>query len=172
MFLFCQHQWGHFRVSPRFCLSNVISYGQTFLDLVLHCAGYIRTNMKVSYNPPHADWRKFASRVVQISLSKRLQKDSDQSNTRQKLDKLIRKFLTLFNGNWKDWSPQGLQHHCHVQCECGGLRPHDVAEAAATTFVELVMFSRPPIPALSRWLKCSETAKWYLSLAFFVTLSS
>lgn len=148
----------------RFCLSNVIAYGQTFLDLVLHISAYIRNNMKISFEVPDPSWRTYASRVLKMSLSKRLQGAKDKgAQHRQKLTELMDRYLVVFNGDWRDTRPQGLTHYCHVQCGCGGLRPEDLAQLASSTFIELAMFSRPPIPALSRWLKCSETAKWYLS---------
>ena len=161
-----------FDLMSRFCLSNVIAYGQTFLDLVLHCANYIRANMKISYEAPEPSWQQFGRRIIHISLAKRLQGPHDKDNDkRRKLRALIQRFLNIFNGDWKQWDPSDLCHHCHVRCACGGLRRAELADMAATTFIELVLFSRPPIPALSRWLKCSETAKWYLSRPYLVQIT-
>lgn len=149
---------------PRFCMSNVIAYGQTFLDLVLHVGAYIRQNIRISYDPPNAKRHRFAQSVVHLALAKQFAKPD--SEWKRKFLRKINLFLLLFNGNWKNWDRAGLVHHCSITCPCGGLRRQALADKAAECYVEIVLCSRPPIPALSRWLKCSETAKWYLNLGF------
>ena len=148
----------------RFCMSNVVAYGQTFLDLVLHIAAYIKRYMTVSYEPASMTHRRFAESVVKLALGKRLRGGDDKSEWRRKLDERIQTFLNIFNGDWKVWSPGGLKHHCSIRCSCGGMKGPELGSYAASLFTELVLCSRPPIPALSRWLKCSETAKWYVLL--------
>ena len=140
-------------------MSNVVAYGQTFLDLVLHTAAYIRRHMTVCYEPANMKHRRFAESVIKLALGKRLQGTQEW---RRKLDKRVEAFLTIFNGDWKDWTSGGLKHHCSVRCSCGGLKGPCLGEYAASLYIELVLSSRPPIPALSRWLKCSETAKWFV----------
>ena len=149
-------------------MSNVVAYGQTFLDLVLHTASYIKMNMRASYEPPDPRHQQFAKAVMNLSLAKRLRGGDKDSKARIKLLNLMDRFLLMFNGDWKDWTPQGLVHHCSVTCKCRDIGTSDLGECAAALFVELALCSRPPVPALSRWLKCAETAKWYLFLGSYI----
>lgn len=147
---------------PRFCMANVISYGQTFLDLVMHSAAYIRQHLHVEYgdvNPSHA---AYSARLVKLALKSRLRADTGA------LWKKAEQFLTIFNGDWRDWSTKGLLHVCSMHCRCG-YTGGGLAEQAASIYVELVLSSKPPIPALSRWLRCGETAKWFTQGAQRVT---
>lgn len=144
-------------------MSNVIAYGQTFLDLVLHVSAYIKTNMQAVYTPVDPAHQRYARAITEIALTKRLHQGKGRDNEwSRKFRARIEMFLLLFNGNWKDSRSTAIRHHCSMKCKCGGLSQQNLAEAAATVFIELVLCSRPPIPALPRWLKCSETAKWYL----------
>lgn len=144
-------------------MSNVIAYGQTFLDLVLHTGAYIKQNIQISYDPPNPEHHRFAKSVVRLALTKKLAKLDNE--WKAKLLRKIDRFLLIFNGNWKNWSKSGLIHHCSVRCPCGGLNKQILGDMAATSYVEMILCSRPPIPALSRWLKCAETSKWYLILS-------
>lgn len=147
----------------RFCLSNVISYGQTFLDIVGHTAAYIKKNLRRCYTPPSQKHASFARTILDMALKKRRKGVDGKLN--KTLDRQIERFLAIFNGNWSDHTPEGLVHHCSVICSCGCSNVDQLIEAATSSFAEIVLASRPPIPALSRWLKCSDTAKWFV-LAF------
>ena len=72
-------------------------------------------------------------------------------------------FLEIFNSNWKHTGIQDLKHHCRVGCPCKCVSRTELADLASSLYVELILFGRPPIPALNRWLRCRETAKWYLT---------
>lgn len=145
----------------RFCCANVISFGQTFCELILQATSLIKQKMQVVYVKPDPSWSFFSQRIAELSLKElRKPKDSDDSGSEERR-KRIQLFLDIFNSDWK--SPT-LRHHCSVYCPCGGLPQAELAELAASLFVEVVFFSRPPIPALNRWLKCSATARWFASL--------
>ena len=113
----------------------------------------------------------YAQAIMDLTLSVRLRKlrdyYEDDVSMREKCSTLERKtnlFLAIFNGNWKDTSQKGLVHHCFMGCPCGGLTPAALRQVGADLFVEIVLASKPSVPAVSRWLKCSKSAKWFLTL--------
>ena len=157
----------------RFCTCRVLGYGSTFYDLVVHCAEYIRKNMKVVYTPSNPEHIKYAKKILDMTMSVRIAKlkycldeSGNMTNTKKMslLQQKVDMFLAILNSNWK--SPSSLWHHCTMGCPCGGLPQHQLAEQAANLFVEVVLASKPGVPALSRWLKCSRTARWFLILAW------
>ena len=156
---FNSHSMTVFATEIRFCLSNVITYRQTFLDLVNHATIYIKRNIRRVCSPPPTSAVSFARAILDLALAKRLNKEDGNSTA---LAIRVQWFLTLFNGDWKDHSKEGLVHHCSVRCPCGCLDISQLAEAASQAYVEIVLASRPPVPALSRWLKCSDTGKWFI----------
>ena len=154
----------------RFCACNVLGFGSTFFDLVVHCSSYIRSYMQVVYGKPNPQNLQFAKTIMDLTLPVRLKKlqfqyddDLEGSKKQSILEKRTQLFLEIFNGDWKDSSPSGLKHVCRIGCSCGGLDRSKLADLAANLFVEIVLASRPTVPALSRWLKCSKSAKWFLN---------
>ena len=143
----------------RFCCANVVSFGQTFCELILQATGLIKQKMQVVYVKPDPSWSFFSQRIAALSLKELREPPKDSGSDERR--KRIQLFLDIFNSDWK--SPV-LCHHCSVYCPCGGLPQPELAALAASLFVEVVFFSRPPIPALNRWLKCSATARWFASL--------
>ena len=154
-----------FLLLPRFCASNVVSFGQTFCELILQSSAFIKQNMTVVYEAPDPAWAMYAHDVAKLTI-KQLRSDlashkydpGDLNHRRQR----INLFLSVFNSDWK--SPV-LRHHCSMTCPCGCLPASDLAALAAELYVEIILGSRPPIPALNRWLKCSSTARWFMLLA-------
>ena len=149
----------------RFCCSNVLAYGQTFLDLVLHTSTYIKTHMQVVYSTPDSSWKRHASSIMQrthLDKSNQAEAATDSELTSTKAARLDL-FLEIFNSNWKHTGTQDLKHHCRVGCPCKCVSRTELADLASSLYVELILFGRPPIPALNRWLRCRETAKWYLT---------
>ena len=140
----------------RFCLSNVLSFGTTFFDLVLQCTQIIETGIQVSYEPTSPADLAFSKAMLKIAFSGRRKQDLDDDASMNKQTKL---FLQIFNGNWKSRS---IVHHCSFQCPCKGTR--DLGKLAGELFAAVALGARPVVPALSRWLKCASTAKWYLLL--------
>lgn len=132
----------------RFCCTNVCHFGQTFLDLSVHAAAHIRANMVIDYEAPDPRNAAFARCITNIALPKQTDR--------------VELFLAIFNS---DWSRRTLKHHCSLTCKCGGLSPPALAQLAATLWTEIIMCKRPPVPALSRWLRCADTARWFVSLA-------
>ena len=100
----------------------------------------------------------FPHQIAEICLKEFRKSTEEQS--KERMDR-IKLFLNIFNSDWKT---ETLVHHCSAYCPCGGRGRPAVAQLAATLFVEIVYFSRPPIPALNRWLKCSATSRWFLCL--------
>ena len=72
----------------------------------------------------------------------------------RKLDDL----LTIFNG---DWRSSDLTHHCSLACACGCRNELEVKLAAVRLFSTIIVGCRPPVPALSKWLRCSQAARWF-----------
>lgn len=155
----------------RLCTCNVLGFGSTFYDVVLHCHAYVKSNLRVVYSHPRGSDLAYAQAIMDLTLSVRLRKlrdyYEDDVSMLEKCSTLERKtklFLAIFNGNWKDTSQKGLVHHCFMGCPCGGLTPAALRQVAADLFVEIVLASKPSVPAVSRWLKCSKAAKWFLTL--------
>lgn len=94
--------------------------------------------------------------------------EAEVSSKMSALEQKIDRFLVIFNGCWRDSSPNGLVHHCHVGCACGGMRQDELALVASELYIEVMLCGRPSVPALSRWLKCAKTAKWFLPLVRLV----
>ncbi len=65
----------------------------------------------------------------------------------------------MFNS---DWRSERIVHHCWLGCPCKSMSKKEVAMKAVAALIGLVFASRPAVPALSRWLKCSETSQWFL----------
>lgn len=157
---------------PRFCICRVLGYGSTFYDLVMRCADYVRANIRIVYGRRvSSTWLDYAKTIMQISMPARSRKmtdflDGQGSGTLNEnergalLQRRLNLFLSIFNGNWKD--PNNICHYCGVGCPCGGLKSKDLAELAAGLYVEVLLASRPTVPALSRWMKCAKTSKWFL----------
>lgn len=157
----------------RFCTCNVLGFGSTFFDLVLQCTSYIEKNMQVVYRRPDDVHLRFAKRIMDLTLPVRLRKlqdmydstESPQWKTRiSVLEQRTKLFLTVFNSDWTNSSASSLQHCCYLGCPCGGLDRRKLAQLAASLFCEIILASRPTVPALSRWLKCSKSTKWFLKL--------
>ena len=154
----------------RFCTCNVLGFGSTFYDLVLQCSGYIRRNMRVTHCLPDLNDLKFAKRVMDLTLPVRLRKlqdmyDSENLQWKVRVSTLQQRtelFLAVFNSNWKRTSEADLVHCCFMGCPCGCKSRAEVADLAANLFTEIILASRPVVPALSRWLKCSKSTKWFL----------
>lgn len=158
--------------SLSFCLSNVLSYGSTFYDLVLNSCSIIRSRLRIVHAKPCPENMRFARKIMDITLPVRLKKlhslyehqgEGMVDSRKSVLQKRTEMFLTVFNGNWKDTSVNGLVHCCQLGCKCGGLDATSLGNLAADLFAEVVLSSRPTVPALSRWLKCSKSSKWFLS---------
>lgn len=149
----------------RFCLANVISFGQTYFDLILHCASYIKSKFQVVCGEqPKKEWGEFSAAIAKISLkqlrSETYSEGDAGSPSASRLEK-IKLFLGIFNG---DWRQSEVRHYCSPGCVCNRVTRERLVELAVSAYVEVVLHSRPPIPALNRWLKCSSTARWYLFL--------
>lgn len=152
----------------RFCLANVVSFGQNFFELILHSAAFIKSNLEIIYGEePKKSWAVYAHTVLRKTVKqmrdpKYLEElPADVAAARQEQ---LRMFLCLFNGDWRSPVPR---HYCSMSCPCGGLPKGELLELAASTYCQVVLCSRPPIPALSRWLKCAATARWYMPPACF-----
>ena len=115
--------------------------------------------MTVVYEAPDPAWAMYAHDVTQLTIKQLQSDDSGDLNHRRQRIKL---FLSVFNSDWKKPT---LRHHCCMSCPCGCLPASDLAALAADLYVEIILSSRPPIPALNRWLKCSSTARWFMLLA-------
>ena len=79
--------------------------------------------------------------------------------------------ITLFignsNGNLRDWNTAtGLKHVCNLSCPCKCATVRDLRLKAALVSKKVILNTRPPVPALTRWLCCNDTAGWFMS---FVT---
>lgn len=151
----------------RFCTCRVLSYGSTFYDLVVHCSTYIRSKMKVAYQEPPDG--TYARAIMDMSMESRIQKlkdllDAEGTLGDQERSSLLARrfelFLCIFNGDWKDF--ERPWHYCNMNCPCGGRRHSELIELAVTLYIEVILGSRPTVPALSRWLKCSKTSRWFL----------
>ena len=144
----------------RFCISNVLNFGTSFFDLVLQCTELIENSIRVSFEPPSPSNMKFAKDMLQAAMEGRRKLNlhgSEHPESRQ-----ASLFLSIFNGNWKS---NVITHHCSYECPCKGSR--SLGKLAGEVFAEVVLGARPTVPALSRWLKCASTAKWFLPLAEF-----
>ncbi|CAJ1340642.1 unnamed protein product, partial [Effrenium voratum] len=101
---------------------------------------------------------EYAKSVVSLALpyleSLTAVDDSAHSVLSQKLQWL----LVFFNG---DWRSDTITHHCSVRCPCGSRSAQEAKQKAATVYVCIVLGSRPPVPALAKWLKCGQTARWF-----------
>ena len=156
-------------ICARFCISNVIAFGHTFFDILLHATAYIRLHIQIRHSKPDPSWRRYAEEVMKLADRKSKSPDSDgqsEGAQTQKQQQRRQLFFQIFNGDWRNHSPEGLIHHCHMQCPCKGMSQKDLGELAANLYVENILSARPQIPALSRWLRCADTCCWYLSLAF------
>lgn len=71
-------------------------------------------------------------------------------------------FKVIFNGDWRNWQVEGLRHYCFLGCQCGCRTELQLKTKAVTLYCSVVMGSRPRVPSLSRWLRCSMTAQWFL----------
>ena len=80
----------------------------------------------------------------------------------------ITMFLCIFNGNIRD--PRRWVHHHTLGCPCGILSLSELRSLAALTYVKVVFRTKPPVPALSRWLRCLDTASWFLLLGLSIFL--
>lgn len=154
----------------RYCISNVISFGSTFLELVLSAAAYIESNIEIVYTEVEPKWKAYSKAIIDLAEpDTNGEPDSEEemsSGTKRRKQRLLRTemFLSIFNGNWKQ---KRIYHHCSLVCKCGGLGRRELAKKAATVFIEMVLCGRPPIPALNRWLRCESTCKWFLNLDAF-----
>ena len=135
------------------------------MDLMLQAVAFIRTNMVVVFDAPDPAARKFSHEIMRMTLLQRDDSDEDDKTgtLKQKKQDRIALFLNVFNANWKN--TKVIKHHCSVFCPCGGLSRDKLADLAASLFVEIVLFGKPPIPALSRWMKCWKTAMWFMNLS-------
>ena len=124
--------------------------------------------MRVVHKRPETADLEFSQKIMDLTMPVRLQKlrdfysQSDLSGVEGKqrlLEQRTELFLNVFNSNWKRDS---LIHCCYMGCPCGGLPGPELASLASELFVEIILSSRPTVPALSRWLKCSKAAKWFL----------
>ena len=111
--------------------------------------------------PKPAD-RTYAEGIVNLSLPffhmlEDVHEDdkSSKASLKQRLDWL----LTMFNG---DWTSSTIIHYCSVRCACGCKNPREVRMKATAVFVGMVLGSRPPVPAVSKWGKVGQTARWFL----------
>lgn len=154
-----QGVWRGLGINPMFCLSNVITFGQTFMDLMLSAIAVIKSRLVIVYDPPDPSARKFATEIMNMSL---MQWDNthEPGDLKKRRRDRIALFLNVFNSDWRN--NREIKHHCSVFCACGGASRSNLADLAASLFVEVILFGRPPIPALSRWTKCWKTAMWYL----------
>ena len=64
----------------------------------------------------------------------------------------------IFNG---DWRSERVVHHCHLGCPCGSRNGYEVKLKATAIYTSFILGTRPPVPALSKWLKCGQTARWF-----------
>lgn len=138
----------------------------------MRCADYVRANIRVVYGRRSSHTcSDYAKTIMQISMPARSRKMTDFLDGQGSgalngdergalLQRRLNLFLSIFNGNWKD--PTNICHYCGVGCPCGGLKSKDLAELAAGLYVEVLLASRPTVPALSRWMKCAKTSKWFL----------
>lgn len=161
-------------VFTRFCTCRVLSYGSTFYDLVARCADFVRSNIKVIYQQKPHHGVEYNARIIDLTMSSRVHKMTnfldgqgdgglEQQERKSLLQKRLELFLCIFNGDWND--TVNICHYCNIGCACGGLPQRQIADLAASLYVEVILAGRPTVPALSRWLKCSKTAKWFLSYA-------
>ena len=122
-------------------------------------------------NRPRACWGQYAKAVLHRCSSAHNDNDSDSdeevASANGRKAATAQAFADVFNGNWRDWTEEGLVHYCFLGCQCGCRTTEELKSKAASLFCIFVMASRPKVPALSRWLRCSDTTKWFL-LAFTV----
>ena len=95
---------------------------------------------------------------MELSLPYLQSVSENQSGRETKLAHMVKWLLVIYNGDWRSPTPI---HHCKLGCECKCESPAQLRLKAMTVFVAFVMGSRPAVPALSRWLKCVKTARWY-----------
>ena len=80
-----------------------------------------------------------------------------QGHARAKAHTLIK----MFSSNWRNWTADGLVHHCYLGCGCENL--NDTKVRAWAAILDVIFAARPIIPALSRWTKCCKTARFFVS---------
>lgn len=139
--------------------------------MTLHVAAYIKANLQIDYTDPDPAWRKYAETIIAWThLDRSRRRDVPEGDFAQEANASARKhqeqldlFLCIFNSNWKRTGPGSIKHHCRLGCPCGCLSRDKLAELASSLFCQLILFGKPPIPALNRWLRCRETSKWYLN---------
>lgn len=83
--------------------------------------------------------------------------DGDADSSVHKKE-LVDYLLLMFNG---DWRSSRIAHYCQLGCRCGCRTKEEVVAKAKAALLGVIFATRPSVPALSRWLKCSKTAKWF-----------
>ena len=74
-------------------------------------------------------------------------------------------FIVVFSGNLRDWNTAtGLKHVCNLSCPCKCATVRDLRLKAALVYKKVILNTRPPVPALTRWLRCNDTAGWFMCL--------
>ena len=129
------------------------------------------------YGEPLDSDKEFARQIMNLTMPARLQKmkraqydregdgvELQEAARSSALEQKIELFLCVFNGSWRKSKPSDLVHYCHLNCRCGGRRGIELGNLAAELYIEVILAGRPSVPALSRWLKCAKTAKWFLPL--------
>ena len=152
----------------------MLNFGTVFYDLVVKCADVIQKRIQVSYDPPSDADRSFAKTMMKLSHAARKKAkllgnddDDDDDDNDSTLDaETLQKFLNIFNGNWKS---SIITHHCSVLCPCNGTK--NIGKLAGELFAQVILGARPVVPALSRWLKCAATAKWFMLRVQNVSIS-
>ena len=106
---------------------------------------------------PSADDLAYTKNLLQLLF------DMDSLKEGDSVLELLQTFMVIFNGNIRDRRlAVALRHHCHLGCPCKCNTLQDLKKLASRTYLAVVMKTRPPIPALSRWLRCFDTACWFL----------
>ena len=127
---------------------------------MLQTMWHIKTSMQISYDPPDPANGRYAKSILKIAgcCSSELEDSDESREAKARRKERLDLFLAIWNGDWRNPVPT---HHCSVYCACGGCGSDKVAELAANLYIEIALSSKPRIPALNRWLRCLDTARWY-----------
>lgn len=123
---------------------------------------------------PNESWGRYADYGLNLCGDCDNQHDDDASDDEasaspcnQKESENVLAFKTIFNGDWRCWKPQDLRHYCVMGCKCGCKTEHELKTKAVLLYCTVVLGTRPKVPCLSRWVRCSMTTGWFLR-AFLV----
>ncbi len=105
-------------------------------------------------------YRKRSETILRMSYLRRTEHDdgaesADDSDMRQDRAQFL---LRMDNGDWSE--KKFVTHYCRLGCGC-----QNEQEALCKTVLaiaQVVMSSRPKVPALSRWTTCLNAARFFM----------